>query len=33
MNKEKLKNILTISFSIVMLIMVVEISYAAFQFK
>ena len=33
MNKEKLKNILTISFSIIMLIMVVEISYAAFQFK
>ena len=33
MNKEKLKNILTISFSLIMLIMVVEISYAAFQFK
>ena len=33
MNKEKLKNILTISFSIIMLIMVIEISYAAFQFK
>ena len=33
MNKEKLKNVLTISFSIVMLIMVVEISYAAFQFN
>ena len=33
MNKEKLRNILTISFSIIMLIMVVEISYAAFQFK
>ena len=33
MNREKLKNILTISFSLIMLIMVVEISYAAFQFK
>ena len=33
MNKEKLKNILTISFSIIMLIMAIEISYAAFQFK
>ncbi|CDE73468.1 unknown [Clostridium sp. CAG:451] len=33
MSKEKLKNILTISFSIIMLIMVIEISYAAFQFK
>ena len=33
MNKEKLKNILTISFLLIMLIMVVEISYAAFQFK
>ena len=33
MNKEKLKNILTISFSIIMLIMVVEISYAAFNYS
>ena len=33
MNREKLKNILTISFSLIMLIMVVEIIYAAFQFK
>ena len=33
MTKGKIKDILTISFSIIMLIMVVEISYAAFQFK
>ena len=33
MTKEKMKDILTISFSIIMLVMVIGISYAAFQFK
>ena len=33
MNKEKIKNSLTIGALIIMLVMVIGISYAAFQFK